>query len=134
MVKWIAQLLKDLSSRFYRKAQEVAEEKANTVRKDIATEKIKGSGTEAIPVSLSSDIILTKEESSSLNERLAHKIIQNGIRCKAVIDIGSLEIERKPYYSYLFPLSPRIITNRGCIKLEGNGTRNIDFIQIIQKN
>jgi hypothetical protein len=32
-------------------------------------------------------------------------------------------------------MSPRIITNRGCIILEGNGTRrNIDFIQIIQKN
>jgi hypothetical protein len=31
-------------------------------------------------------------------------------------------------------MSPRIITNRGCIKFEGNDTRNIDFIQILQKN
>jgi hypothetical protein len=53
----------------------------------------------------------------------------------SITDIGSLPIEKKSYYSYLFPMSPRIFTNRGCISLEGNGTtRNIDFIQIIQKN
>jgi hypothetical protein len=51
------------------------------------------------------------------------------------MDIGSLPIEKKSYYSHLFPMSPRIITNRGCIRLEVDGTRrNIDFIQIIQKN
>jgi hypothetical protein len=41
MVKWIAQLLRDLSSRFYRKAKEVAWEKASTVRKELPTGKTK---------------------------------------------------------------------------------------------
>ena len=53
--------------------------------------------------------------------------------CKAMKDTGLLEIEKKPYYSYLFAMSPRITTNRGCIRLEGNGRRNIDFVQVIQK-
>ena len=84
---------------------------------------------------ISADIILENEKIKNLNEILAKEISQNGIECKAIIDIGSLPIEKKSYYSHLFPMSPRIITNRGCIILEGNGTRrNIDFIQIIQKN
>ena len=58
MIKRSAELLKDLSSRFYRKAKKAAEEKVNNVRKDIATEKTKASEDEAIPVSISSDVIL----------------------------------------------------------------------------
>jgi len=84
---------------------------------------------------ISDDVILENEKTMNLNEILAKEISQNEIECKAIIHIGSLEIEKKPYYSYLFAMSPRIITNRGCIRFEGNGTRrNIDFIQIIQKN
>ena len=84
---------------------------------------------------ISADVILENEKTMNLNEILAKEISQNGIECKAITDIGSLPIEKKPYYSHLFPMSPRIITNKGCIRLEGNGTRrNIDFIQIIQKN
>ena len=84
---------------------------------------------------ISADVILENEKTMNLNEILAKEISQNGIECKAITDIGSLPIEKKSYYSYLFPMSPRIFTNRGCISLEGNGTtRNIDFIQIIQKN
>ena len=84
---------------------------------------------------ISDDVILENEKIMNLNEILAKEISQNGIECKAITDIGSLPIEKKSYYSHLFPMSPRIITNRGCIRLEGNGTRrNIDFIQIIQRN
>jgi hypothetical protein len=84
---------------------------------------------------ISAEIILENEKTMNLNEILAKEISQNGIECKAITDIGSLPIEKKSYYSYLFPMSPRIVTNRGCIRLEGNGTRrNIDFILIIQKN
>ena len=84
---------------------------------------------------ISADVILENEKIMNLNEILAKEVSQNGIECKAITDIGSLPIEKKSYYSHLFPMSPRIITNRGCIRLEGNGTRrNIDFIQIIQKN
>jgi hypothetical protein len=128
----IVQLIKRISSRFYKKAKKVVGNRANTVKQDIVTEKTKAATDADTP--LSSEIILKEEEAIGLNERMAQEISQNGIECKAITDIGSLEIERKPYYSYLFPLSPRIVTNRGCIKLELNSTRNIDFIQIIQKN
>jgi hypothetical protein len=128
----IVQLIKRISSQFYKKAKKVVGNRANTVKQDIVTEKTKSATDADTP--LSSEIILKEEEAIGLNERMAQEISQNGIECKAITDIGSLEIERKPYYSYLFPLSPRIVTNRGCIKLELNGTRNIDFIQIIQKN
>lgn len=134
MVKWIAQLLKELSSRFYRKAKEVALEKVNTVRKEIPTGKTKTSEAAAVLISPSSEVILKEEEAINPNEKLAREIIQNGIECKAMKDTGLLEIEKKPYYSYLFAMSPRITTNRGCIRLEGNGRTNIDFVQVIQKN
>jgi hypothetical protein len=135
MIKRSAELLKDLSSRFYRKAKKVAEEKVNNVRKDIATEKTKASEADAVPVSLSLEVILKEEESISINERLARQINQNGIKCEAVTEIVSLGIEKKPPYSFLFPLSPRIVTNRGCIRLtQENDRSSIDLIQIVQKN
>jgi hypothetical protein len=133
MVKWIAQLLRDSPSRFYRKAKEVAWEKASTVRKELPTGKIKASEAVAVLISRSSEVILKEEEAINPNEKLAREIIRNGIECKAMKDTGLLEIEKKPYYSYLFVMSPRIATNRGCIRLEGNGRRNIDFVQVIQK-
>jgi hypothetical protein len=84
---------------------------------------------------MSSDVILKEEESTSINERLAREVNQNGIKCEAVTELGSLGIEKKPPYSFLFPLSPRIVTNRGCIRLtQENGRSNIDLIQIVQKN
>jgi hypothetical protein len=103
----------------------------NTIKQDIVTEKTKAATDASIP--LSPEIILKEAEAIGLNERMAQEISRNGIHCKAVTDSGSLEIEKKQYYSYLFAMSPRIVTNRGCIKLEGNSS-NIDFIQIIQKN
>jgi hypothetical protein len=124
------QLITDLSGLFYKKAKKVVKNKVNIVKQEIAAEKIRNT-TVTQP---SPEIILKEEEAISLNERLAQEIAKNGICCKAVTDIGSLDIEKKQYYSYLFAMSPRIVTNRGCIKLEGNDARNIDFIQIIQKN
>ena len=130
MVIWIAQSTKDLSSLFYKKAKIIVGEKVNVIKQDIAIEQTTASATQ-----LSPEIILKKEETIILNERFAQESFQKGIECKAITDIGSLPIEKKSYYSHLFPMSPRIVTNRGCIRLEGNGTRrNIDFIQIIQKN
>jgi hypothetical protein len=128
----IAQLIKGLSSQFYKKAKKIVGNRVNTVKQDIVTEKTKAAtNADTLP---SAETILKEEEAVGLNERMAQEISKNGIECKAITDIGSLEIERKPCYSYLFPLSARIVTNRGYIKLEGNGTRNIGFIQIIQKN
>jgi hypothetical protein len=121
------QLIRDLSSQFYKRAKEVVE--MNIVKQDIATERIRNTASPPSP-----EIILKEEETVSLNERLAHEIAKTGISCKVVSTIGSLEIEKKQYYSYLFAMSPRIVTNRGYIRFEENSTGNIDFIQIIQKN
>ena len=129
----IAQSVKGVSILFYGKAKRVVKEKIYVIRQDMASEQAKASESASIPSS--SDIVLKNEEMASPNERLAQEIIQNGIECKAMTNTGSLAIIKKPYYSYLFAMSPRIITNRGCIRLsEGNSTRNIDFIQIVQKN
>ena len=72
---------------------------------------------------ISADFILENEKTMNLNEILAKQISQNGIECKAITDIGSLPIEKKSYYSYFFSMSPIIITNKGCIRLERNGTK-----------
>ena len=106
----------------------VREEDYETLKQQIIT-------TTTTAAKISADVILENEKIMNPNEILAKDVSQNGIECKAIKDIGSLPIEKKSYYSHLFPMSPRIVTNRGCIRLEGNGTRrNIDFIQIIQKN
>jgi hypothetical protein len=129
----ISQSMKGLSIPLYRKAKKVVVEKVHTIREDMVYERTKVS--ESTSVQPSSDVILKDEETISLNERLAQEIIQNGIECEAMTNTGSLAITKKPCYSYLYTMSPRIITNRGCIRLsEGNGTRNINFIQIVQKN
>ena len=128
----IVQLIKGLSNQLYEKAKRVVGNKVNTIKQDIVTEKTKAATDATIP--LSPEIILKEEEAIGLNEIMAQEISKSGIECKAIMDIGSLEIEKRSYYSYLFPLSPRVTTNRGCIRLEGNGKSNIDFIQVIQRN
>ena len=132
MVIWIAQSTSDLSSLFYKKAKLIVGEKINVIKQDIAIEQTTAYSASATQPS--SEIILKEEETIKLIERFAQESFQNGIECNTITDIGSLPIEKKSYYSHLFPMSPRIITNRGCIKFEGNGRRNIDFIQILQKN
>ena len=116
--------------------EKIKEQARKVVREeDYETLKQQKITTTPTAAKISADIILENEKIMNLNEILAKEVSQNGIECKAITDIGSLPIEKKPYYSHLFPMSPRIVTNRGCIRLEGNGTRrNIDFIQIIQKN
>jgi hypothetical protein len=69
----------------------------------------------------------------SLNEKLAEELRQQvtgGVDCQA-IEVNSLRIEHKPYYSYKFSMSPKIITNRGCISIKG---RKFSLVQIIQRN
>jgi hypothetical protein len=134
MVKWIAQLLRDLSSRFYRKSKEVAWEKASSVRKELPTGK-----TKLLRLRLSSYHDPQKSFSKRKKQLIPTKnwlerLFKTESNVKPMKDTGLLEIEKKPYYSYLFAMSPRIAKNRGCIRLEGNGRRNIDFVQVIQKN
>jgi hypothetical protein len=68
----------------------------------------------------------------NLNERLAQQAKNElGLDCEAV-ELNSLAIENEPsYYSYKFPMSPKIVTNRGCIKVNG---KSFGLIQIIQRN
>jgi hypothetical protein len=129
----ISQSIKGLSIPLYRKAKRIVEEKVDVIREDMESGRTKIS--ESTSIQPSSDIILKDEETISLNERFAQEIIQNGIECEAMTNTGSLSVTMKSCYSYLYAMSPRIITNRGCIRLSGgDGTRNINFIQIVQKN
>jgi hypothetical protein len=67
----------------------------------------------------------------TLNDKLAEEIREEiGIDCQA-IDVNSLPVEHKPYYSYIFPMSSKIVTNRGCIRVKN---KSFDLIQIIQRN
>ncbi|MFZ0695993.1 MAG: hypothetical protein WAM88_02515 [Nitrososphaeraceae archaeon] len=133
----IVQVNEKKPHRILDKITEKIKEQARKVVREADYETLKQQKITTTPTAakISADIILENEKIMNLNEILAKEISQNGIECKAITDLGSLPIEKKSYYSHLFPMSPIIVTNRGCIRLEGNGTRrNIDFIQIIQKN
>jgi hypothetical protein len=133
----VVQINEKKPQRILGKITEKIKEQARKVVREEDYETLKQQKITTTPTAakISADVILENEKIMNLNEILAKEVSQNGIECKAITDIGSLPIEKKSYYSHLFPMSPRIVTNRGCIRLEGNGTRrNIDFIQIIQKN
>jgi hypothetical protein len=133
----VVQINEKKPQRILGKITEKIKEQARKVVREEEYETLKQKKITTTPTAakISADVILENEKIMNLNEILAKDVSQNGIECKAITDIGSLPIEKKSYYSHLFPMSPRIVTNRGCIRLEGNGTRrNIDFIQIIQKN
>ncbi len=128
----IGYLLKGLSILLGRRVYKVLKETRKAIREDIVAEKqIQASVASRPLLPPTSDIILEKR--IDLNEKLAEEIKKSGVDCKALEenDIGSLQIEKGPYYSYNFPMSPRIITNRGCIRLKD---KNISMIQIIQRN
>jgi hypothetical protein len=127
----IVQLKKDFSN-IFKRAKKGNKEKLDTV-KDHATNEEHSRGIHDDSV-LSPEMILRENEPISPNARLAQDILKNGIQCKAIEKIGSLPIEREPYYSYLFTSSPRLITNRGCITFDITNKRNIDLVQVIQLN
>jgi hypothetical protein len=127
----IVQLTKDFSN-IFKRAKKGNKGKLDTV-KDHATNEDHSTGIHDDP-GLSPEMILRENEPISPNARLAQDILKNGIQCKAIEKIGSLSIEREPYYSYLFTSSPRLITNRGCITFDIANKRNIDLVQVIQLN
>jgi hypothetical protein len=66
----------------------------------------------------------------AIHERLADEMKKNGVDC-TTLPLGSHKLEREEtYYSHGFPLSPRVVTNRGLIEIRG---RNIDFVQVLQR-
>jgi hypothetical protein len=67
----------------------------------------------------------------AVHEKLAQEINKSGIDCEALL-YGSQQLEGKEaYYSHSFALSSRLVTNKGMIRVSG---KNIDFIQILQRN
>ncbi len=65
----------------------------------------------------------------SPSQTMAEEMKKGGVQGDA-LDIGLHPLEKGPYYSQLFALSSRLVTNKGLIKVRG---KNIDFIQILQR-
>lgn len=124
--------MKDFSSLFNKRAKNVNKERVDTMKKQVTSENHSKDFHD--DSTLSPEMILREDEPVAPNARLAQEIIKNGIQCKAIKEIGLHPVEREPYYSYLFTSSPRLITNRGCITLDINSKRNIDLVQVIQRN
>jgi len=72
------------------------------------------------------DTIIIKTYPQRLGEKLSEfKIDSNPV------DIGTDDVEKSgDYYSRCFSQTPRMVTNKGCLKLKKS---NIDVVQIIQK-
>jgi len=69
-------------------------------------------------------------KNSSLNEIFASQMKKSGLTVET-IPLGSLNLEREDYYNNDIGSNPRLITNRGCIKIKN---KEITVIQIIQRN
>ena len=65
-----------------------------------------------------------------VHERLAEEMQQSEIDCEA-LPLGSHPIERRQYYSHTFPMSPKLVTKKGLVKIKG---KNIDFFHLLQRN
>lgn len=66
----------------------------------------------------------------SLNELFAAQMNQNGLSVETV-PLGSLSLETEEYYHNDIGSNPRLVSNRGCIKIKD---KEISMIQIIQRN
>ena len=65
----------------------------------------------------------------SVPEQYSDKLEEIGIS-SSPIEITTDEMENDDYYSRVFSQTTRMITNKGCLEVNG---KNIDVIQIIQK-
>jgi hypothetical protein len=66
----------------------------------------------------------------TINERFANEMREKGINARA-IPTGTLELEREEYYNNDYGNSPRLITNKGCVKIENS---EVELVQLIQLN
>ncbi|MGQ0794871.1 MAG: hypothetical protein ACT4N5_01640 [Nitrosopumilaceae archaeon] len=62
-------------------------------------------------------------------EQFCDLLKEIGITAQAK-EIASDEVEKGDYYSRYFSVTPRMVTNKGCLEVKDT---NIDIIQIIQK-
>jgi len=117
-------LLRKLATNLSVQSNKTIEETKRGIKDDMKATKDSniGKSSEELP-----EIVIKRV---SLNESLAQALERIGIDCKA-IEVSSLAIENRPYYSYKLPMSPKIVTNRGCIKVKG---KSFGLIQIIQRN
>jgi DNA primase catalytic subunit len=118
-------LLRELATDISVEANKAIEQTKRGIKADMKATKASNlaKSSEELPE------IVTKTE--NLNETLAQEAWkETGIDCEA-IELNSLAIENRPYYSYKLPMSPKIVTNRGCIKVNG---KSFGLIQIIQRN
>ena len=65
----------------------------------------------------------------SIPEKFSEKLSKIGIK-SSVKEIGNDDVENDDYYGRFFTLTTRMVTNKGCLGVNG---KNIDVIQIIQK-
>jgi hypothetical protein len=133
-----AQLLKHLAIILARKTNEAAHQTIQIVIAYNIPEKTKSYLTREPEIMVPTTTTLSNPPDPetiirriTLNDKLAEEIREEiGIDCQAM-DVNSLPVEHKPYYSYIFPMSSRIVTNRGCIRVK---SKSFDLIQIIQRN
>lgn len=62
-------------------------------------------------------------------ERFAGMLSEIGVGAEP-LNIGEGPVERDDYYSRYFSQTPRMVTNKGSLKVKET---NIDMVQIIQK-
>ena len=65
----------------------------------------------------------------SMPEKFSEKLNKIGIK-SSVKEIGTDDVENDDYYGRFFTQTTRMVTNKGCLGVNG---KNIDVIQIIQK-
>jgi hypothetical protein len=134
-----AQLLKQLAIILVRKTNEAAHQTIQIIIASDIPRKTKSYLTKdpEITVTMMTNTLSPPPDPETtirritLNDKIAEEIRKEiGIDCQA-IDVNSLPVEHKPYYSYIFPMSSKIVTNRGCIRVK---SKCFDLIQIIQRN
>jgi hypothetical protein len=76
------------------------------------------------------DIDQVTVKKMSAHEKLAEEMKQNKIECEALL-LGSHQIECSEYYSQTLSMSPRLVTNKGLVKIKG---KNIDYVHLLQRN
>ena len=60
------------------------------------------------------EVVFNKRLHLLNGERFSKEIMTSGITCHVIRNLESIQIEMNSCYSYLFPMSPRIVTSR-CI-------------------
>ena len=85
---------------------------------------------------VSPETIPEKDRPLEVSDRLANEIKDKGIACHIVREIGSIQFEEIFCYSHLYPMSPRIITNRGYLRLSDirKSKKHKSRQQTIQRN